>query len=164
MNVKSLAVAAVVASAAMSAAPAQAQQVQAGTLTCEVAGGIGLIVTSRKDVVCTFQNSAGELEIYDGYIRRFGIDIGATTSGAIVWNVFAPSGSTVRGALAGTYGGASAEATVVAGLGANVLLGGSRRSVALQPVSFSGQTGLNVAVGVSDLTITYRPRDGMRRR
>jgi hypothetical protein len=58
-----------------------------------------------------------------------------------------------RGSLAGSYVGASAEATVGAGLGANVLVGGFQRSVALQPVSVSGQTGLNFALGVGDLEL-----------
>ena len=49
--------------------------------------------------------------------------------------------------------GASAEATVGAGLGANVLVGGSDRTVALQPVSVQGQTGLNLAVGVTGLEL-----------
>ena len=142
---------------------ASAQNVQVGILNCEVSGGLGLVVTSRKDMVCTFQNAAREIEVYDGYIRKFGIDLGATTAQAIVWNVFAPSGANVRGALSGTYGGASAEATFVAGLGANVLLGGSRRSVALQPVSLSGQSGINVAVGVTDLTLQLRPPEPRRR-
>ena len=38
-----------------------------------------------------------------------------------------------------------ASATVGVGLGANVLVGGSGNSIALQPVSIEGTTGLNVA-------------------
>jgi hypothetical protein len=63
------------------------------------------------------------------------------------------SSASTFGALAGEYGGASAEATVGAGLGANVLVGGSDRTVSLQPVSVQGQAGLNLAVGVSGLTL-----------
>ena len=55
------------------------------------------------------------------------------------------------GLLAGDYVGASGEATIAAGLGANVLIGGSNRTVALQPLSVTGQVGLNLAVGVADL-------------
>jgi Protein of unknown function (DUF992) len=55
------------------------------------------------------------------------------------------------GFLAGEYVGASGEVTVAAGLGANVLVGGSNRTVALQPISLGGQTGLNVAIGVAAL-------------
>jgi hypothetical protein len=138
---------------ALTASSAQAQNVQAGTLVCDVSGGIGMIIASQRDMACTFTNSRGEPEVYVGRIRRFGLDIGATTGGQIVWTVLAPSGRYSRGALAGTYSGASAEATVVAGLGANVLLGGSNRSIALQPVSLQGQAGLNVAAGVADLQL-----------
>ncbi len=118
-----------------------------------MSGGVGLIITSQRELICNFRNSRGEWEVYTGAIRKFGLDIGATAGGQIVWAVFAPSGRYTRGALAGTYSGASAEASVVAGLGANVLLGGSNRSFALQPVSLQGQTGLNVAAGVASLEL-----------
>ena len=135
------------------AAPTQAQNVQAGTLVCDVSGGVGLIVTSQREMACTFTNSRGELEVYTGVIRRFGLDLGATAGGQMVWSVLAPSGPFARGALAGSYSGASAEATAVVGLGANVLVGGSNRSFALQPLSVQGQAGLNLAVGVADLQL-----------
>ncbi len=38
-------------------------------------------------------------------------------------------------------------------LGANVLVGGSNRTIALQPVSVSGQVGINIALGVADLSL-----------
>ncbi len=155
-------IAALALAGAFAAAPAQAQNVQAGTLVCDVSGGVGMIIASQRDMACTFTNSRGEPEVYVGRIRRFGLDIGATTGGQIVWAVFAPSGRYSRGALAGTYSGASAEASVVAGLGANVLLGGSNRSFALQPVSLQGQTGLNVAAGVADLQLV--PAQPVRQR
>ncbi len=145
----------------LAAAPAEAQNVQAGTLVCDVSGGVGMIIASQRDMACTFTNSRGELEVYVGRIRRFGLDLGATAGGQMVWAVLAPSGPFSRGALAGNYSGASAEATVVAGLGANVLLGGSNRSVALQPLSLQGQSGLNVAAGVADLQLV--PAQPVRR-
>jgi Protein of unknown function (DUF992) len=126
---------------------------KAGTLTCDVSGGIGLIITSRKSLSCTFTPAGnGPLEIYTGSITKFGLDIGATTGGVMVWAVYAPS--TRRfGALAGHYAGATAEATVVAGLGANALIGGSNRTIALQPLSVQGQTGLNLAAGVASIDL-----------
>lgn len=150
---KSIPLAALAFAGSLAAAPVQAQNVQAGTLVCDVSGGVGLIIASQREMACTFNNSRGELEVYTGTIRRFGLDIGATTGGQMVWAVLAPSGQFSRGALAGNYSGASAEATVVAGLGANVLLGGSSRSIALQPLSLQGQAGLNLAVGVADLQL-----------
>jgi hypothetical protein len=142
------------------AAPAAAQSLtQAGALACDVGAGIGLIVTSQREMICTFRNVAGELEVYTGTIRRFGLDLGATAGGQMVWSVLAPS-TVVRGALAGEYAGAGAEATVGAGLGANILVGGSNRSVALQPLSLQGQAGLNVAAGVTSLEL--RPGQPIR--
>lgn len=124
-----------------------------GTLTCDVSGGIGAIIASKKSVACMFTPAQpGPREVYTGSITKFGLDIGATSGGEMVWSVFAPSNKTF-GALAGNYAGASAEATVGAGLGANVLVGGSNRTVALQPLSVQGQTGLNLAIGVSELAL-----------
>ena len=126
---------------------------KAGTLTCDISAGIGLIIASKKDVTCMFTPSqAGPREVYTGSISKFGLDVGATSGGEMIWAVFAPSDRKF-GALAGNYGGASAEATVGAGLGANVLIGGSNRTVTLQPVSVTGQTGLNLAVGVAGLEL-----------
>jgi hypothetical protein len=127
---------------------------RAGTLTCDIAGGIGMIIASKKSVACVFTpaNANAPREVYTGSITKFGVDIGATTGGEMIWSVFAPS-SRLFGALAGDYIGGSAEATVGAGLGANVLVGGSDRTVALQPVSVQGQTGLNVAAGVTGLQL-----------
>ncbi len=44
--------------------------------------------------------------------------------------------------MAGTYVGASGEVTVAVGGGVNMLVGGSARSVALQPFSAQGTVGL----------------------
>lgn len=131
----------------------RANNVQAGTLNCAVSGGIGLIVTSKKTMECEFRKVDGNREVYVGAIRKFGLDLGATTGGQMVWTVYAPSGRFKNGALAGNYVGASADASVGAGVGANVLVGGGDRSFTLQPVSVQGQTGLNLAVGVADLRL-----------
>jgi hypothetical protein len=147
-------VAVVAALAAPLPASAQAaNRTKAGTLTCDISGGIGLIVTSKKTVSCIFTPSQpGAREVYTGSITKFGLDLGATAGGEMVWAVLAPTNRKF-GALAGHYGGASAEATVGAGVGANVLVGGSNRTVTLQPVSVQGQSGLNLAVGVAGLDL-----------
>jgi hypothetical protein len=143
---------------------AQAQNVQVGALVCNLSGSIGLIIASQKAMVCDFRNSRGNVERYNGVITRFGLDIGVTTGGQMVWSVFAPSGVISRHALAGGYAGASGEATLGAGLGANVLVGGSNRSVALQPVSVQGQTGVNLALGVASLELSPANPPAPRRR
>jgi len=142
---------------AMAASPASAQsteRVQAGVLNCDVSGGLGLIIGSQKEVTCQFipADNNSRPEVYVGVINKFGLDIGATAQGQMVWNVFAPTSRPVA-ALAGDYVGAGAEATIAVGLGANVLIGGNNRTVALQPISVQGQTGLNIAAGVTELRL-----------
>ena len=140
--------------AAASLEPAQAQRIKAGTLNCDISGGFGLIIGSQRTVSCLFTpDGPGRREVYHGSITRFGLDIGATASAHMVWAVYAEYWGGSPGALAGDYVGASGEATIAAGLGANVLVGGSNRTVALQPVSVQGQVGLNVAIGVADLRL-----------
>ena len=132
---------------------AQAQWIRTGVLTCDVSGGIGLIIGGQQSLSCVFQpDQPGPQERYFGNITKFGLDIGFTGGGVMVWGVY---NSTTRGYgfLAGDYVGATGEASVVAGLGANVLVGGSNRTVALQPLSVGGQVGLNLAVGVANLSL-----------
>lgn len=147
--------AAIAFTAAAFAGPAngQATRVKAGTLSCDISAGIGLIVGSQRQVTCGFTPTRrGQREVYVGDITKLGLDIGATAGGQMIWAVYAPTSQRAY-ALAGTYAGASAQATVVAGLGANVLVGGSNRTVALQPLSVEGNVGLNVAAGVAGLTL-----------
>jgi hypothetical protein len=138
-------------------APAHAQALRAGTLTCNEAGGWGLVFGSSHDIRCTFSLVSGRVERYVGKISQFGVDIGYQKSAVIIWAVLAPTTTPVAGALAGTYVGATAGAVAGAGVGANVLVGGSNQSMSLQPVSIEGGVGLNVAAGIGALTLTYQP-------
>lgn len=141
-------------SAVAAVTPAQAKSgVKIGVLSCVVDGGVGYIIASAKAVDCTFRTGS-RVEHYHGVIRKFGVDIGITDKTAIAWAVFAP-GSVKRGALKGYYTGATAEATAVAGLGANVLIGGFRKGINLQPLSVQAQTGLNVAAGIGSLSLKF---------
>ena len=133
-----------------------ASGVNIGALNCKVAGGIGFIFGSSKTLTCTLNRTNGTVETYTGEIKKYGIDLGFTTESHIIWAVFAP-GEVAAGALAGDYGGASADVTAGLGLGANVLVGGSGSQIALQPVSISGNVGLNVAAGVASISL----RSGM---
>src|SRR5580700_8860812 len=124
-------VAALVGAAAMAAtatvpADAQPQRVQVGTLACSISAGVGMIVASQRNVSCNFQPDNGPPEAYTGTMTRVGVDVGFTTGGAMVWGVFADT-NRFAGMLNGTYAGATAEATAGAGVGANVLIGGSNR-------------------------------------
>lgn len=135
-------------------APAQAQQhVKVGALRCEVSAGLGLIITSVKEIECAFTTPKGMTGRYYGKIRKFGLDIGATNKGVLIWDVFAPVEGPSRYALEGDYAGVDASATVGVGLGANALVGVSDRAFTLQPISLQGQTGLALAAGVESLTL-----------
>jgi Protein of unknown function (DUF992) len=144
--------------------PAHAQGgAQIGTLSCNVASGWGFVFGSSRALRCTF-SGAGRTEHYAGTIRRFGVDIGFTSAGVLVWGVLAPTSNLAPGALAGEYVGATGSATVGVGAGANVLVGGSNRTISLQPVSFEGSTGLNVAAGIGALSLRYQPQVDHRAR
>ena len=131
--------------------------IKVGELTCNVSSGWGFIFGSSKDLHCTFRPSARAREHYVGTVNKFGVDIGYTEGGILVWGVFAPSSDLGPGALAGTYAGGSASATVGVGVGANALIGGFNKSIALQPLSLEGNKGLNVAAGIGSITLRSSP-------
>ncbi|MGU3493311.1 DUF992 domain-containing protein [Xanthobacteraceae bacterium A53D] len=150
--------AAVACAAVAFAAPASAQSVQVGTLVCTVQPNVAFIIGSVRNLDCNFKPSvrgtrAGK---YDGTVRRFGLDVGVSGKQTLVWGVVAPTRRVSARDLAGTYVGASANAAVGLGLGANALVGGSRNAIGLQPISVSGGTGLNLGLTVSDLTLRAR--------
>lgn len=150
------AAAALALSAIAFSAPADAAGVKVGTLTCNVASGWGFVFGSSKDIRCTFRPAAGGRRVhFNGSINKFGVDVGYTEGGVLVWAVFAPSSTMRADALDGDYVGATASATIAVGLGANVLVGGFDKSVALQPISIEGNTGLNIAAGIGALNLTH---------
>lgn len=129
-----------------------------GVLTCKSSASLGLIIGSRQGVRCSFSPDSGGLpENYVGHIGRLGLDLGVRGGGVMVWTVVAPTNGWQHGALAGNYVGASADASLGLGAGAKVLVGGSHRSVALQPLSVSGQVGVNLALGVAGLALRSVP-------
>lgn len=138
-------------------AQAKESGVKLGVLQCSEAGGWGFVFGSSRAVNCTFSPTPARVERYVGKIQKFGVDIGYQRSGVLVWAVLAPTTNIAPGALAGGYGGLTAGASVAIGASANALIGGSDRTIALQPLSIEGTTGLNVAAGIGALTLTYVP-------
>jgi hypothetical protein len=168
MNSKNLKLSIVAAFAGLAffAIPAYAAEkatVKTGYLTCDEAGGWGLILGSSHGVHCRYTSNKHRTEYYTGSISKFGADIGYLRSAVILWAVAAPTTDLGPGALAGDYAGAQASVALGVGAGANVLLGGFHKSIALQPVSVEGQNGLNVAAGIAAMSLRYEgtrpPRD-----
>jgi hypothetical protein len=135
-----------------SVSPARAD-VETGVLECR---GVSqqYVIASITNLQCLFRsNVTGRTDAYAAVIRRGGLDIGFNQSTALAWAVFSPTTRVGPGSLAGVYVGASANATVGLGVGANALFGGSNRTVSLQPVSVQGQTGLGAVGGISALEL-----------
>lgn len=133
------------------AAPAK---LVAGTLTCKGHGGVGMILGSKETLHCIFTSPNGaHHRRYVATITKVGVDVGFKGESTLVWTVLSSTSDIPSGALVGTYAGVSAGAAVGVGGNANALVGGSNDSIALQPVSVEGQTGLNIAVGVAGLTL-----------
>jgi len=128
--------------------------VKVGVLTCDVSGGLDLI-RSKHQLSCSYVGTGAQAtEHYVGHISSIGANIGYTKDSKLAWAVFAPSSDFKAKALQGEYAGVAAGASVGIGGGANVLVGGFDKSVSLQPVSFEGTEGLNIAVGISSIKLT----------
>lgn len=148
-------VAALAAMVAGSAELGYAQPVSppGGQLRCDVEGGVSFIVGSSRRLDCVFMPTDSPPEYYKGSINRVGVDIGFQSAGVILWAVLSPGLTLGPGALAGNYVGASAEVAAGVGAGANALMGGNK--VVLNPISVSGDVGINVAAGIADIDLTY---------
>jgi Protein of unknown function (DUF992) len=142
-------------------APAHAADkngIKTGLLSCQVSSGWGFIFGSSRDLNCSYTaEPTKRVERYSGKISKFGIDIGYLKSGVIIWAVFAPTTDLAPGALAGDYGGVTAEVSVGGGAGANVLIGGSNKAISLQPLSIEGTQGANVAAGIAAISLKSQP-------
>ncbi len=136
--------------------PDQRNGVKIGYLDCEIGGGVGYVLGSAKELDCTYHSTVvrERIDHYTGAIRKMGVDLGFTTRSRLIWAVFAPTAGYHHGSLSGLYQGATVEATVGAGVGTNILVGGTSGSIHLQTVSVTGQLGLNLAATGTSVTLT----------
>jgi len=141
--------------AAWTGSAAAQSRIQAGVLECRGLGSTGFIIGSVQEFECVFRSDLGILARYRGMVRKLGVDLGFTEQSFLAWGVFAPVREIGPGDLAGNYGGVSASAAIGIGAGANALVGGSNNSIALQPLSVEGQTGLNLALGIAAFELRY---------
>lgn len=129
---------------------AQTAKVKAGTLTCKGKGKVGLILGSKETLDCTYAPAGQGASLkLKGTITNIGLDVGVKGQSVMTWSVLGSTTSLPGEALRGTFVGAAADASLGIGAGAKVLVGGNNNSVVLQPLSVQGQTGANLAVGVS---------------
>jgi len=146
----------ILALALMTGPGAADNKIKSGILDCDVSAGVGLIFTEKQTMNCKFTPlGGGPVDHYTGSIDEVGLSIGATEGGVLVWSVISAQQGVPAGALAGKYTGLSANASVGVGLGENVLIGGSNSAFMLQPTSYEGQVGLNVAAGVTTVTLNW---------
>jgi hypothetical protein len=143
---------------AVFAMPASAQATknwtQVGMLTCKLNPSIGFIIAGHQSMECRYvPATGGPPQAYQGALNMVGINIGISAGGVLGWAVLATTGGVPMGALAGEYVGASGDLGIGLGAGANVLVGGSTRTLALQPVSLEGSIAVDVALGVSALKL-----------
>lgn len=141
------------------ASPAFAQKAAVGKLECDVSSGIGFFVVEKQTMKCKFTPvNGGPVDYYTGKIAEYGVAIGEIQKGVLLWGVISATDSVPGpGTLAGDYGGAGADVAFVGGLGANVLVGGFEKSIALQPFSVEGEAGFNIAAGVTTVTLVAAP-------
>ena len=155
MLVSVLVIGLLVGLATLAQAGEEKKGVKVGTLRCHEASGWGLVFGSSHDLKCVFNTFAkGEKPTrFTGKIKKFGVDLGYQSNAVILWAVASTSEKLTPGEMVGTYVGVTAEAAWAGGLGANVLVGGSKKGYALQPVSVEGLTGANVAAGVLEVEL-----------
>jgi hypothetical protein len=140
------------------AALAQTDAFRVGRLSCIGSPRVGRVVGSTQSLRCVFhRRGSSRRYIYAGRIRRVGLDVGVIRAGTLSWTVFARNSPRIGpGRLTGNYVGASASAALGPGFGANVLIGGSRRSIVLQPLSVERSIGVHLAAGLTNLTLSAR--------
>jgi hypothetical protein len=147
-------IAAAAAVTVLAAPQAAAAGTRLGRLECHVRDGEGLIIMEKERMNCTFTPVEGAVEKYVGTIRKYGLTVGVAAGTVIVWAVVAAHGGGYRpGALAGQYDGIPASASTGLGVSDEALIGGSDKSIALQPVSVQGQAGLDIAVAITDMDL-----------
>jgi hypothetical protein len=155
MKLKTLIVASTIS--LLASFPSQADNIELGLLTCDIEGGVGFLIGSKKDLTCVFEYAKSKRpdDLYTGTVKKFGLDVGVTGRAVVKWVVLGANvDSAAPGSLGGDYVGVSATASAGVGIGANALIGGSNDGFILQPFSIEGSEGMNVAIGFSKFSLT----------
>lgn len=158
LGAATLAVRAEAAATSQPAAPAEA-----GTLNCTFDTNVGLVFGSVRKVDCQFDRSdrAGRVvsEGYVGLMKRAGLDLGIAGPQSVSFKVTTSGGRARRGMLAGTFGGASAEATFIVGPGTRALFGEESDLIMLDPIAGSTQVGMRLGLGATEMELAPVPSE-----
>jgi hypothetical protein len=128
-----------------------------GTLQCHLSGGVGMILIENQALDCVYKGLSGPQQHYIGRLTNVGANIGISGPGEMIWEVVTATNKVGPGDLAGDYAGAQGSVAVGGGVGGAVLIGGSNKSISLQPVSVSVGSGLNLSAGFGNLNLQYMP-------
>lgn len=134
------------------AAPAWSNA-QIGILKCDTSIGIGEILVRKQHMTCVFTRSDGSTENYTGTVHEYGLELGSVKEGHLAWAVVAGTPMKGAGLLAGKYAGADAAVAAGLGLGADVLVGSTGETLALQPIAVEGLSGISLSAGVEQLEL-----------
>jgi hypothetical protein len=137
-------------------------QVYIGALSCNVSGSSGYLIGSTKDLGCVYTTKEGGVQAYDGKIRKFGLDLGTTKAGHMIWKVYQVSGlvggsiSSDPRIVAGEYVGEDASIAAGSSAGGNWLYGGSNKQIVLQATQLqdTGDAGYNLAYGIAAISLS----------
>jgi hypothetical protein len=125
-----------------------------GVLTCKLKNIDNDIVYTSEEFTCEFKPKTGDSQSYTGEIKALGVNLSVTKDVTLVWGVLAPSiDAAESGSLAGRYVGGTASVALGAGAAANILVGGSKHTVALQPISASGIIGTGAALDIEEFEL-----------
>jgi hypothetical protein len=149
--------AALAGGAQAAAGPNPAAPAEAGTLNCTLDTNVGLVLGSVRKVDCQFEryDRRGRMvrEGYVGLLKRAGLDLGIAGPQNVTFKVTTAGGRAQRGMLAGTFGGASAEATFIVGPGTRAMFGEDGDRIMLDPVAQSEQVGMRLGVGATEMEL-----------
>jgi len=124
-----------------------------GILKCDTSSGIGEILMRKQTMTCVFTRKDNTTEVYTGTIHEYGLELGTVKEAHLAWAVVAGTPASGPGLLAGKYAGADADVAAGLGLGADVLVGSTGETLALQPVAVEGESGISLSAGVEQLEL-----------
>ncbi|MDA0704100.1 MAG: DUF992 domain-containing protein [Proteobacteria bacterium] len=128
---------------------------EVGVLTCETVDGtqVNLIIHSSVNLDCVFETPRGS-ERYVGETGvGLGLDLNFDRDATMRFSVVSAGDKVGPGEhnLSGKYVGGRASITVIKGIGAQALIGGSNDNIALQPIAIETGEGLGLSGGLSYL-------------